>query len=257
MMTAPAAPSQSALPYLQGRSISRDEQRAILDQALALAAAAAPRAIVAFDLDSTIFDNRPRQSRILREYGQAHGIPALAASKPEDWTTWSLADAMRAAGCDPPTIAAHHDAARQFWRDRFFTSDYCEFDLPIVGAAAYLAAVIQTGAQIAYVTGRHEQMGPGSIACMRASDFPLPDGARVHLLLKPTFEMSDDGWKLEAFRRLDTLGELVAAFDNEPAHINGYAARYIGALCVRLATDDSGRPIPVAPGVPSIAHFLR
>ena len=45
--------------------------------------------------------------------------------------------------------------------------------------------------------------------------------------------------------------------DNEPAHVNGYAARYLAAVCVRLATDDSGRPIPVAPGIAQVANFAR
>ena len=40
---------------------------------------ALPGAVVVFDLDSTLLDNRPRQARILREFGAARGIPALAA----------------------------------------------------------------------------------------------------------------------------------------------------------------------------------
>ena len=42
---------------------------------------AMPGAVVVFDLDSTLLDNKPRQARILREFGTAHGIAALAAAR--------------------------------------------------------------------------------------------------------------------------------------------------------------------------------
>lgn len=243
--------------YLSGRAIARTSQQEILAETLARALAAGARGVVAFDLDSTIFDNRPRQALILREYGAAHGIAALAAARPEHWTSWSIADAMRKAGLDEEAVAAHADEARSWWRPRFFSSGYCTFDIAIAGAAEFLAAVGETGAKIAYVTGRHEAMGPGSVAAMRASGFPLPNGERVHLLLKPSFEQADDAWKEQAVARLTTLGSVVAAFDNEPAHINVYARLHPDALAVHLATDHSGRPIPLHPGVPSIADFRR
>jgi hypothetical protein len=50
---------------------------------------------------------------------------------------------------------------------------------------------------------------------------------------------------------------VVAAFDNEPAHVNGYAAAWPGALCVHLETDQSGRGVEVDPRVPSIGDFSR
>lgn len=253
MTMSPAVPTA----YSKGRDIPLAEQRDILDRALAQARGAAPRGIAVFDLDSTLFDNRPRQARILREYGAAHGIAALAAARPEHWQSWSIEAAMRAAGCSEPDIAAHARPAKRFWGERFFTSEYCVDDIAIPGAAAFLDEMRGTGSQIAYVTGRHVVMGPGTIACMKTCGFPVPDDARVHLVLKPTLELGDDAWKIEAYKILDRLGDVACAFDNEPSHVNGYAARYIGALCVHLATDDSGREIPLAPSVPSIANFLR
>ena len=243
--------------YRQGAAIDPAEQRRVLDGALASAAAAARRGVVVFDLDSTLLDNRPRQALIVREYGAARGLEALRGCRPEHFTSWSLAEAMLAAGLTADEVEQHVRDAKEYWRGRFFTSEYCALDIPIAGAVEYLAAVQATGAQIAYVTGRHTPMGPGTITCFERERFPLPDGDQVHLLLKPEFETTDDSWKLEAYARLDVLGEVVAAFDNEPAHVNGYAARYLAAQCVRLATDDSGRPIPVAPGVAHIANFLR
>ena len=50
----------------------------LLGRIIEAARAGAPDAIVAFDLDSTLLDNRPRQAQILREYGEAHALAALA-----------------------------------------------------------------------------------------------------------------------------------------------------------------------------------
>lgn len=241
--------------YLQGEAIDRDQQRRILEAALEEAAAAGRGGVVVFDLDSTLLDNRTRQARILREFGAARGLPALQAARPEHFTSWNLGDAMRAAGLDPAEVERHLREGREFWRARFFTSEYCEGDRPVGGAVGFVRAVVERGAQVAYVTGRHTAMEAGTVACFAREGFPLPDGAGVHLLHKPEDELGDDEWKLQALGRLDRLGQVVAAFDNEPAHINGYAARYPGALCVRLATDDSGRAIPLAPGIARIASF--
>lgn len=243
--------------YVQGTAVDPAQQRRILEAALAAAGQAGARGVLIFDLDSTLLDNRPRQARILREFGRARGVSRLAEARAEHFTGWSLGDAMRAAGLGEDEVAALVGDGKEFWRQRFFTSEYCVDDVPIRGAVEFTRAVRASGAQIAYVTGRHTPMGPGTVACFEREGFPLPDGRHVHLMLKPAFETTDDDWKLLAFREVDALGEVVAAFDNEPAHINGYAARYPGALSVRLATDDSGRPIAVAPGVVQVADFAR
>jgi hypothetical protein len=82
-------------------------------------------------------------------------------------------------------------------------------------------------------------------------------GERVQLLMKPVFELSDDDWKTEAYARLKQLGGVVAVFDNEPTHVNGYRAGFPEATVVHLATDDSGRPVALAEGVVSIKDFRR
>ncbi len=243
--------------YAQGRSIDRRQQRLILDEVEAAARAAGGGGVVVFDLDSTLYDNRPRQARILAEYGEAHGVTALCGLSPERLGSWSLADAMRAAGVEEPVVQQHRAAVKRFWGARFFTSEYCLLDEPLAGARDYAVAVRATGVQVAYVTGRDTGMGEGTRRCFARDGFPLPDGSAVHLLLKPSGGEGDDDWKVTAGARVAALGRVVAAFDNEPAHINSYRARFPEARCVRLATDDSGREVPLAPGVVSIADFAR
>ena len=217
---------------------------------------AEPGSVVVFDLDSTVLDNKPRQARILREFGAAHGIPALAAARTEHWVDWSITHAMANAGLGADEVARWADQAKQFWRERFFTSEYCRDDEPIAGAKDYLAAVADAGGFIAYCTGRHEPMRGGTVDNFARLGYPLP-GARVQLLMKPVFELSDDDWKTEAYARLKELGGVVGVFDNEPTHVNGYRAGFPEATVVHLATDDSGRPVPLAEGVVSIKDFRR
>jgi hypothetical protein len=217
---------------------------------------AMPGAVVVFDLDSTVLDNKPRQARILREFGAAHGIDKLMQARTGHWVDWSITHAMANAGLSDDEVARWADAAKQFWRERFFTSEYCRDDEAIAGARDYLAAVAATGGVIAYCTGRHEPMRGGTVENFARLGYPLP-GARVQLLMKPVFELSDDDWKVEAFARLKQLGGVVAVFDNEPTHVNGYRTGFPDAIVVHLATDDSGRPVTLAPGVVSIRDFHR
>ncbi|MEK6608325.1 MAG: HAD family hydrolase [Myxococcota bacterium] len=221
-----------------------------------LDAARRPSAIVAFDLDSTLLDNRPRNVRVLREFGQAEGLTALLAIETRHFTSWNLRDAMVGAGVAPERAAACYERLRAFWLPRFFSSAYCAGDAAVPGAPELVRAVHDAGAHVAYVTGRYEEMRHGTLEALARWSFPLP-GERVHLVMKPSFEESDDLWKREAHARLRAIGSVVAAFDNEPTHINGYGESFPDAILVHLATDHSGRPVALRDGVQSIRDFRR
>jgi hypothetical protein len=226
--------------------------RGILERARQLA----PRAALAFDLDSTLFDNRPRQARILRELGAASGVECLTGCAVEHWDSgWDMRAAMRNCGMSEEQVERLYPEAKRFWQERFFTSEYCVDDEAIEGAAVFTHAVVETGARLAYVTGRHEAMRQGSVECMRRGGLALPDGERVLLLMKPTLAEDDDAFKREAHARLRSLGAVVAAFDNEPTHANDYLRNFPEAMVVHLATDHSGRPVELAEAIISVPHF--
>lgn len=231
------------------------EQGRILAAALARARAAAPDGVAVFDLDSTLLDNRPRQARIVRDFGRSAGLPALLGALPEHWRGWDLEAALLAAGLHPRDVRRHHGAFRRFWAERFFTSAYCALDVPLAGAAEFVRAVAAAGARVAYVTGRPAWMEDGTLQVFRRFGFPPPDGSRAHLLMKPGDGLSDDAWKVLARETVDGLGPVVVAFDNEPTHVNAYARAWPGALAVHLDTDHSPRPEEVLPTIPSIADF--
>ncbi len=230
--------------------------RLALREVLERARALGPRAVLAFDLDSTLFDNRPRQARILREFGVSVSQRALGLCEPRHWDSgFDMRGAMRNCGLSEPEVEAHFAAARTFWLERFFTSDYCVDDTVVPGAAAFTRAVVDAGAHLVYVTGRHEGMRTGTESCMRRHGLAVPDDARVHLLMKPRPEDDDDAFKREAHARLGTWGTLIAAFDNEPTHVNDYARRFPDARVIHLATDHSGRPVPLLETIVSVPHF--
>lgn len=213
------------------------------------------KALWAFDLDSTLFDNRPRQARIVREFGAAMCVQPLTCCAPEHWTSgWDMKAAMLNCGLAPVEVERLYPDARKFWQERFFTSAYCVDDVAIRGAGEFVKRVVQTGATVAYVTGRHEPMRAGTVEAMRRCGITLP-GGRVHLIMKPSFAVGDDEFKREAHAQLAHLGTLVAAFDNEPTHANDYRQKFPEATVVHLATDHSGRPVELLDGIVSVPHF--
>lgn len=225
--------------------------RAVLAEAKKVGA----KGVLAFDLDSTVFDNRPRQSRIVREFGLARGFAALQRCDVSHWVSgWDLKAAMIACGLTPKEAEEIYKDAKAFWSDRFFTSEYCVDDVEVPGAGEFLGACVKTGVQLAYVTGRHEEMRAGTVACLKKCAMPLP-GGNVHLVMKPTLKESDDTWKRVAHQRIEGMGQLIAAFDNEPTHANDYASRFPSAVVVHLATDHSGRAVELLERVVSVPDF--
>src|SRR5262249_40593158 len=200
--------------------------------------------------------NKPRQVRIVREYGLAHGDARLAACGPEAIVSWDLRDTARLCGLSAEEAEREGPPLKEFWKERFFTSEYCRDDAPAAGATDYLRRVQGAGGEILYVTGRHTQMGPGTLEAFQRAGFPMPDGARVQLWLKPNLTDDDDEWKQLCHRRLRALRGIACAFDNEPTHVNAYKRSFPDAVVVHLDTDHSGRPVEVLPDVPSIHDFV-
>ena len=219
--------------------------------------ATAQQGIAVFDLDSTLLDNGTRQSAILREYGAQMSVRELETSLPEHWVSWDFGEAMANSGLAPEGVEEHHDAFKEYWRERFFTSEYCRIDEMVPGASGFVQAIRKSGGKVYYVTGRHEEMRAGTVACLQRLGFPVPDDKHVQLFMKPTWAEDDDAYKHETYDRLATEGTIVAAFDNEPTHINGYRKAFPNAYSVHLATDHSGREVKVLDGVLSILDFSQ
>ena len=228
-----------------------------LEAVLTAATQAGPQGLLAFDLDSTVFDNRPRQARIVREFGAAQGLGALTRCQPWHFVSgWNLEAATVACGLPAAQAQAVYPALKAFWQERFFTSKYCRDDIEIVGAPRFLHQLDFVKARVIYVTGRHEEMREGTVACLERCRMPLPSAnGHVQLLMKPKLHDSDDAYKRQAHATLKSMGTVLAAFDNEPTHINDYAVNFESAICVHLATDHSGREVELHQRCVSIPHF--
>ena len=237
-----------------GSRATRDEQTRVLRAALG--AIRSDRPAAAFDLDSTLLMNKVRQARIVREYGEQAGDRRLASCPPEAITSWDLRDPARACGLSAQEAEAVYPALKEFWRKRFFTSEYCRDDTPVDGAREFLEAVLDAGGEILYITGRHAEMGRGTVESFERAGFPLPQGERVQLWLKPQLADDDDAWKEICHRRLLAMRGIACAFDNEPTHVNAYKLSFPDAVVVHLDTDHSRRPVEVLDSIPSIHDFV-
>jgi hypothetical protein len=218
----------------------------------------------AFDLDGTLLTNKPRQARIVRDFGRERGNQALARCAAPLIVSWDLRDTMRLCGLDSAEIERLHEELRGYWLERFFTSEYCKDDEPVAGACEYLERVVERGGHVLYVTGRHAKMEEGTLAAFRRAGFPMPEivaataprsAAAVQLWLKPRLEDDDDRWKEICQERLVHLRGLACAFDNEPTHVNGYKRRFPDAYVVHLDADYSPRPVEVLDTIPSVVDF--
>lgn len=216
-----------------------------------------PTPVVAFDLDGTLFDARPRTLEILLEYREE-----VAAADPD------LADALLSLGIDDIAYLLtdtlkqcgvyRADRVREvstYWHDRYFTDEYIQCDLPLDGAPEYVRACHERGATVVYLSGRDiPGMLAGTVTKLRDEAFPVAvAGAQV--ILKPDPNMHEEAFKRGAIASLSRLGEVVAFFDNEPANCNLAKVRFPGQQVVLVDT----HRVPGAPaldeGIDSVADF--
>lgn len=252
-MSAPRPDSDELVAWRSG-SRSPEQTRVLREVsdrlgAAVLAAGKGPMPVVTFDLDSTLFDNRPRQLAILSAFAQAHGLGGVEGIAIDEVDGWRVAELVpRLSGSTTDLQAAF----KPFWRDRFFTSEFCRHDVALPGASAFVREVERAGGQVVYLTGRHEDMRRGTADSLAEGGFPAGT-----ILMKPTFEMTDTQWKEIAVARLREMGPVVASFDNEPTHVNRLKSAFPAAMVVWLRTDHSPETEAVPDGTPSICGFLR
>jgi hypothetical protein len=213
--------------------------------------------VVVFDLDATLYDNRPRTLEILMEYREevleshpdiADALATLTAEKVE----YLLSDTLRGCGITSSGLIA--DITR-YWHERFFTDEYLHHDAALDGAPEYVHACLEVGGIIVYMTGRDiPGMFLGTVASLRDTGFPIGI-AGIELVLKPDANLPDEAFKRGALPTLDRLGDLVAFFDNEPANCNLAKTMFPACSVVLLET----QKVPYAPdpakGVEIVTDF--
>jgi beta-phosphoglucomutase-like phosphatase (HAD superfamily) len=220
---------------------------------------ARPTPIVVFDLDGTLFDNRPRTRVILGELAEA-----WRESRPEEARrlgrlrheemAYLLADTLHRVGV---TDREHVAEAQAFWKDRFFADGHLHHDVPLPGAVDFARACYDAGAILVYLTGRDlPLMGIGSFKSLRDSGFPIGVPG-TELVLKPDAAMADEAFKRLEAPKLARIGSIVAAFDNEPGNCNTILAQNPDCESVLVDTQHLPGAPPLDPRVHVIADFRR
>jgi len=216
-----------------------------------------PPPLVVFDLDGTLFDNRPRTLQILMEYADevGDGYPDVAdclTPLTTESIRYLLSDTLKECGL------THAEVVRDvthFWRDRFLSDEYVGFDVPQEGAAEYVNACYEAGANVIYLTGRDiTGMLLGTVASLRDNGFPLGI-AGVELVLKPDAGLGDEAFKRSVLPTLARSGEVVGVFDNEPANCNIAIAEYPDAEVALLETQKVPGAPECAEGVQHVTDF--
>jgi hypothetical protein len=233
------------------------EQKAALDAVLG-DVAAAPGALVVFDLDDTVFSTNDRHLRILKEYAdlirarEPEAASLLRAIEREK-LQYQITQTVKDAGLSEAVTKDLKD----FWFARFFQNRYLLEDTPVPGAPAYCAEVLARGGTLVYVTGRDERMRDGTEKSFVNHGFPKPDGSSVRLMLKPRFDTPDHAFKGETLLVLAKLGRVAASFENEPTHINMFREAFPKGRHFLLETKHSGRPVIPHADVVRIRDFRR
>ena len=214
------------------------------------------RPVVVFDLDATLFDNRPRSLAILHDLAAqldphdalAQAIARLRMDHLRYFVSHSLANVGYTDADGVARASAH-------WADGFFRDEYIRHDVLYPGALEYARGCFEGGANLVYLTGRDlPNMLLGTVERLRESGVPYAvPGTQV--VLKPDTRMSDEVFKRQAIPAIARVGEVVAFFDNEPVNCNLAAELVPEATTVWLDTQCVPEPPPLAPGVHRATDF--
>jgi hypothetical protein len=214
-------------------------------------------AVVVFDLDGTLMDNRPRVVAILHElaehwYARHPDAAECCARAVADDIGYGFVENLRRLGVHGSAL---HEEGFAFWKERFFRDPHVRHDVEVAGARAFAHAVHQAGAVVVYLTGRDlPNMALGSFASLRDQGFPI-GVIGTELVVKPRFEMPDHVFKRGVAPDLRRLGKVIASFDNEPSNVNIFLEAHPGSIGVFLDTQYAPDPPPLDPRADVIHTF--
>ncbi|MDP7039081.1 MAG: HAD hydrolase-like protein [Myxococcota bacterium] len=216
------------------------------------------RPMVIFDLDGTLFDNRPRILKILKEYAEAElknvrtedakKIAALDVERIQ----YALPETLRLAGITDQGVINN---AAIFWAERFFDDDYLKYDKPTPGIVQYVRTLYSSGARVIYLTARDApRQLLGTVKALRDHGFPIGIQG-TELIMRPSAQTQDAVYKQQVTSYLRHYGKVIAAFDNEPANANVYRRAFKESTCVLFEAPSSPNPPPLSDGINRLPTF--
>lgn len=212
------------------------------------------RTLAVFDLDSTLFNVSTRTQKILNEFAQLHKIERLydVEVKLEDW---GVKEAVLRAGFSIENDIEILKNLRDFWSERFFTSEYLHYDVPYAGAISFVQELAETGCEIKYLTGRdHKRMRKGTLEVLKKWGFPYSE---ENVFLKPEKAQDDELFKNDWFSQLNhTDYKKIFFFENEPVNVNAIVASCPEVEIIFLDTTHA-RKQEVCTSIKRIKNFNR
>lgn len=216
------------------------------------------RPMVIFDLDGTLFDNRPRHLQILKEFAaqELKTVRPEAAQRLNSLTAqmvqYRLTDTLTMAGVTEEAVVNN---AAVYWSQRFFNDDYLRYDTPTSGSVDFVRKLYSSGARIVYLSGRDApRQLLGTVKALRDHGFPIGIQG-TELIMKPTTQTQDAIFKQQVTNYLRHYGKVIATFDNEPANANVYRRAFPDAVCLLYDAPHSPNPPPLLPKVTKLASF--
>lgn len=231
---------------------------AVLAKTQAVVNAGKAQPVVVFDLDATLFDNRPRNIAIFRAWAiQPKHLGTPVALKvmglKAEQTEYRYADTLKKIGITDKAIVDDFGA---FWLDRFFT-EWTVHDQAMPGGPSYVQALHKAGAFVVYLTGRDApRMLTGTTQSLMLWGYPLGQ-PRTQLIMKPHRKIDDEVFKDSVMSSLRKTGEVIAFFDNEPGNVNLMKKAFPQASVIFLKTMHRPDAPKVDAGIPSIPDFRR
>jgi beta-phosphoglucomutase-like phosphatase (HAD superfamily) len=209
--------------------------------------------VVLFDLDGTLFENTPRTQRIILSYALATGDEELRRrldTVPAACYRYKIGETLDRLGVN----GVRREAIERYWQRHFFSDRFLRFDEPLKGAAAYVRSLHAAGAHVIYLSGRDvPNMLIGTIEGLAIHGFPVGQFG-VELVLKPDPAMDDRVFKAAASRAIGERRQVMAVFDNEPAHLKELMTAMPGAIGVLIESLRAGEDdLPAV--TPRIASF--
>lgn len=227
----------------------------ILHEAANKAAQGAKPHII-FDLDDTVFDAGSRTRHILLQFAKRHDVRQIypnlyeqLESTSNDDIRYRVEDNLNLLGIAEAWV--RQEASKAWW-DNFFLM--AEVDEVVPGAPQFVRALHQNGANIVYLTGRDRlRMASATNESLAKHGFPRDE--RAILILKPEASHCDFRFKREEVTGLASNDLIVAAFDNEPRHVNMVKETVPEAHVVFVDRRHAGHPDVPHPSIVWIKDF--
>lgn len=220
------------------------------------------RFLAIFDLDSTLYDVKERQRKILQQFAENS---EQMAKWPEHTTRlqqvelhsrdFGIREALKRAGFSMEGDSEFLSELMKYWELWFFHNDLLKHDEPMLGAVQFVRALEALDADIMYLTGRDvPRMLEGTKSSLAKIGFPV-DGDHIQICLKPEQTIEDHTFKAAVVKKLVRSYHRLWVFENEPVILNAISKTSPSVNLVFIDSCHSGREA-LHEELDTIPHFV-